>query len=200
MKTKFNVRKLVGLAMLTGLVIVLQLAGSFIHFGTFSISLVLMPVVLGAAMYGYSAGAWLGFIFGVVVLMSGDAATFYAISPFGTILTVLLKGTIAGFCAGLVYKLVAKKNETLAVALASVVCPLVNTGVFLVGCMVFFLPTVKEWAESWYEVTGRSANLAAYIFLGLVGGNFLFEFGSNLLLNPIIHRLLCIIRKNGERA
>jgi len=69
-----NTQKIVGLGLFTAIVIVLQLMGSFIRFGTFSISLVLVPVVIGAALYGAGAGAWLGFVFGVVVLLSGGAA------------------------------------------------------------------------------------------------------------------------------
>ena len=46
-----NTQKIVGLGLFTAIVIVLQLMGSFIRFGTFSISLVLVPVVIGAALY-----------------------------------------------------------------------------------------------------------------------------------------------------
>lgn len=95
-------RTVVGLGLLTAIVVVLQFVGATIKFGTFSISLVLMPIVIGAALYGVFAGAWLGLVFGVVVLLSGDAATFMAINPFGTIVTVLLKGILAGAVSGLV--------------------------------------------------------------------------------------------------
>ena len=81
-------------AILTALVIVLQLLGSFIRFGMFSISLVLVPIIIGAAMCGTKIGTWLGFIFGVAVLVSGDAASFLAIDVAGTIVTVLLKGAL----------------------------------------------------------------------------------------------------------
>ena len=73
-RTANYTKTLVGLGLLTAIVVVLQLVGSFIKFGTFSISLVLMPIVVGAALYGVGAGAWLGFVFGVVVLLSGDAS------------------------------------------------------------------------------------------------------------------------------
>jgi len=96
-----NTQKIVGLGLFTAIVIVLQLMGSFIRFGTFSISLVLVPVVIGAALYGAGAGAWLGFVFGVVVLLSGDAAAFLGVNALGTILTVLVKGTLAGLLSGL---------------------------------------------------------------------------------------------------
>ena len=172
-------------AILTALVIVLQLLGSFIRFGMFSISLVLVPIVIGAAKCGWKIGAWLGFIFGATVLISGDAAAFLAVDVLGTILTVLLKGTACGLVAGIVYKLLEKYNRYLAVIVAAIVCPVVNTGVFLLGCLVFFLPTITEWG-----VAAGFTNAAAYMFLGLAGGNFLFEVGANVVLAPVIIRIL----------
>ena len=69
------------------------------------ISLVLIPIVIGAATCGPKIGAWLGFVFGIFVLISGDAAAFLSVDIFGTIVTVLLKGTLCGLAAGYVYKL-----------------------------------------------------------------------------------------------
>ena len=102
MNNREKTRKLTGVAIFTALVIVLQLLGSFIKFGPFSVSLTLIPIVVGAALYGSAAGAWLGFVFGVVVLVSGDAAPFLAVSVAGTVFTVLVKGALAGFIAGVV--------------------------------------------------------------------------------------------------
>ena len=178
-------------AILTALVIVLQLMGSFIRFGMFSISLVLIPIVVGAALCGKYIGAWLGFVFGVVVLISGDAAAFMAVNVPGTIATVLLKGTLCGFCAGLVYDLLAKKNVYIAVIAAAIVCPLVNTGIFLIGCLLFFMELVSQWAESF----GFGENVVKYMFFGLAGGNFLFELVFNIVLSPVIVRLLSITKK-----
>ena len=89
-----------------------------LRFGTFSITLVLIPVVVGAALYGVGAGAWLGLVFGFAVLISGDAASFMVVHPLGTVLTVLCKGTAAGFVSGLAYRLLAKKSLTLAVVMS----------------------------------------------------------------------------------
>lgn len=172
-------------AILTALVIVLQLMGSFIRFGMFSISLVLIPIVIGAATCGYKIGAWLGFVFGAAVLLSGDAAPFMAIDVFGTILTVLLKGTACGLLSGLVYKALEKRNRYLAVMAAAVVCPIVNTGVFLLGCVVFFLGAITEWG-----IAEGFTNVAAYMFLVLAGGNFLLELAANIILSPVILRVL----------
>ena len=74
---KLATEKMVIGAILTALVVILQYLGSFIRFGPFSISLVLIPIVIGAATCGKLVGAWLGFMFGVAVLLSGDAAAFF---------------------------------------------------------------------------------------------------------------------------
>ena len=190
---RFNTRKLTGLALLTAVVVILQFLGAFIRFGPFSISLVLIPIVVGAALYGVLAGAWLGFVFGLVVLLSGDAAAFLVISPIGTILVVLLKGALAGLCAGAVYKALSGRNETLAVIVAAIVAPVVNTGIFLLGCLVFFLPTVREWGQAMgFE------NVGTYMIVGLVGGNFLFELLVNVILSPVIVRLVRLGRKENK--
>ena len=189
-KRKLSTETLALSAIMTALVVILQLLGSFIRFGPFSISLVLVPIVIGAATCGSWIGGWLGLVFGATVLLSGDAALFLAINVPGTILTVLVKGIACGLAAGAVYRLFEKRNRYLAVAMAAVVCPIVNTGVFLIGCGLFFLDTVALWAS------GEGQSVIVYMLLGLVGGNFLFELGSNILLSPMIVRLLNIRKKN----
>lgn len=188
MKTNFSTKSMVLGAILAALVIVLQFMGAFVKLGPFSISLVLVPIVIGAATCGASIGAWLGLTFGVVVLLSGDAAAFLAVNPVGTILTVLLKGIACGYIAGLVYKAISKHNKYLGVITAALVCPLVNTGIFLLGCFAFFMGTIAEWASAF----GFGDNVVKYMIFVLVGGNFLFELITNIVLAPIIIRLLNI--------
>lgn len=178
--------------LLTAIVVVLQLLGSFIHLGPFSVSLVLVPIVIGAATCGTLVGAWLGLAFGITVLISGDAASFLAVSVAGTVVTVLLKGIACGFFASIAYKLLERFNRYAAVVAAAVVCPIVNTGVFLIGCKLFFWETIAMWAAGF-----GFANATAYAFLGLAGANFLFELGFNIVLSPVIVRLLNIRTKQS---
>ncbi len=193
MENRNRTRRLTGVAIFTALVVVLQLLGSFIKFGPFSVSLTLIPIVVGAALYGPAAGAWLGFIFGVVVLVSGDAAPFLAVSVPGTVFTVLLKGALAGFLAGVTYALLKKTNIWVAAVCSALVCPVVNTGVFLLGCKLFFMETVAAWgAALGFDSVGR------YMVFGLVGGNFIFEVLFNILLSPVIVRLLRIAKKDED--
>lgn len=185
--SKINTRKLVLTAIITAMVVILQLMGAFIHFGQFSVSIVLIPIVIGAATCGTAVSAWLGLVFGITVLLSGDAALFLSIDFIGTIITVLLKGVACGLVAGLVYNMLKKKNKYLAVLASAIVCPIVNTGVFLLGCEVFFMDTITAWANG--------SNIIYYMLVGLVGGNFIFELAFNVILSPIVLRLLNIKQK-----
>ncbi len=168
-----STKTLVTAAILTALVVVLQSMGAFIKFGPFSISLVLVPIVIGAATCGIWAGAWLGLVFGAVVLLSGDAAPFLAINPLATILVVLVKGGACGACASLVYNGLKRFNKYAAVVASAIVCPVVNTGIFIIGCRLFFSP-----------------DSLLTILTTFVGINFFIELAINIGLAPIILRLL----------
>ncbi len=185
-KRQQQTQKLVLGAIMTGLVIILQLIGSFTtFFGPFSTAVALIPIVLGAAMCGTAVGAWLGFVFGMVVILSGGAALFFAFDVPGTIVTVLFKGTLCGLAAGFVYQLLSKFNKYIAVFAAAIICPLVNTGVFLLGCYVFFLDSATDIATTLgLNVSGMA------VFWALAMGNFALEILSNAILSPVIVRVL----------
>jgi len=187
MKTakSFNTRNLVLLALLTAIVVVLQALAAVLPVYPFTLTLVLVPIVIGSALVSTAAGGWLGLVFGLVVLLTGNANIFLAVNPAGTIIVVILKGVLAGLAAGAVYRLFAKKNKTLAVILAAIVCPIVNTGIFAIGSYVFFLPTITEWGAA-----AGYANATAFIFFGMISFNFLFEFALNIILSPAIVRLI----------
>ncbi len=180
-------------AVFTALVIVLQLLGTYTaFFGPFSTAVALIPIVIGAAICGKAIGAWLGFVFGMVVLLSGGANLFLFYNVIGTIITVLAKGIACGFAAGLVYQLLKKANTFFAVLVSSIVCPVVNTGVFLLGCAVFFLKDASDIAIK----AGLPEQTGMAVFFALAMANFLFELGSNVVLSPITVRLLNIKKKD----
>lgn len=179
-----DIKKITVTGILMAIVVVLQLMGSFIKFGPFSISLVLIPIVVGAALYGPFVGALLGFTFGLVVIISGDAAAFLAVNVIGTFITVLSKGILCGLCSGLVYKSF-KGNKTIGTILSAITCPIVNTGIFLICCLIFFMPTITEWANGL-----GFTSVGAYMIFGLVGANFLFELLTNAILSPAIIKII----------
>ena len=184
MKTK--TQKVVGMGLFTAIIVALQMLASAIKFGPFSITLVLAPIVIGAALYGIGAGAWLVLTFGVTVLISGDAAVFLTINTIGTVITVIAKGMVAGIVAAVIYKAIEKKNKTVAVVAAGITCPIVNTGIFLIGCYLFF----QDWLIAVFGTTGF-----ATVITGLVSVNFAVELGINMLLASVIVRIIDLGKK-----
>ena len=190
-------KTLVGMAIFTAIVVVLQLIASFVKFGFFTPSLVLIPIVIGTAIYGIKAGAWLGFVFGVVVLIAcitgADQGGYlmWGVNPAITALICVGKGVACGALAGLTYQLLHHKNQILATVAAAVVCPVVNTGLFCLGAVAVFKPLLLEWAAGWAAQNGMEAvSLVTYVFLGLIGINFLVELLINVVLSPVVVRIL----------
>ena len=182
-----DTKRMVYLAILTAVVFLLQYVSLFMRFATFSLTFVLVPMVIGVALCGKWAGAWLGFVFGLAVFATGDAAFFLAFDVFGTIVTVMVKGILAGLGAGLVYHFTRKLGEQVAVLIAAISAPIINTGVFVLGCYVFFYDDIA--------VLAGSGNIFPFIVTAFVGINFLIELGVNLLLSPCILRLINIKKK-----
>ncbi len=189
-KNSIDVRKMTYLAILSAIVFVLQFISLFLRFTTFSLTFVLVPIVIGVSICGVGAGAWLGFVFGLAVFATGDAALFLQFNIPATIFLVFLKGILAGLAAGLAYKLFEKTNRYLAIILAAIAAPIVNTGTFFLGCELFFFEDIAaEFAIKAEEVT-------LFIITGFIGINFIIELVVNLVLAPTIYKLIEINKKN----
>ena len=190
-KRREQTKKLALLALLTAIVAVLAYFGGFIKVGAnASIALTLIPIVIGSALLGPYAGAWLGGISGAVFFLTADAVFWLGLSIPGTIITVMLKGILSGLCAGFAYKLLEKVNRYLAVLVSAVVCPVVNTGIFILGCFVFFMDTVTGGA------TAEGMSIGGYIIIFFVGLNFVLELLANIILSPAILRIINIRKKD----
>ncbi|MBQ6336068.1 MAG: ECF transporter S component [Ruminococcus sp.] len=196
MSKKSNVYRLTGLAILTAIIIVLQIFTTFVKFGPFSITLALIPMVVGAAMYGVGAGAYLGAVLGVVVtimcITGGDVggAMVWAANPFLCAIMCVVKTAAAGCVAGLIYKALHKKNRLLAVILAAIASPIVNTGIFIIGMLIFFKDLLASWAGG--------SDILTYIIIGLTGVNFLVELGTNVVLSPIVVKIIDAVKKTNR--
>ena len=195
--TKDTQRKFVYTAMFAAVVVVLQMFVS-IPVGMFTITLTLVPVMLGAILFGPASGAFLGGVFGVVVAIqvitgaAGPASTLMLTqAPVITVVLCILKGALAGWISGLVYQAVLKtEKKKLAVILSAVACPIVNTGIFCIGLAVFYNNLLNEWA-----IAGEFANAFTFIILGLIGLNFVIEFAVNVLLIPVTLRMMKIVKR-----
>ena len=194
--SKNKTYRLTALGILTAIIIVLQIFTTFVHFGPFSITLALIPIVVGAAMFGVGAGAYLGAVFSVVVVImcitGGDPGGFlvWSANPFMCVVMCMLKGTLAGFEAGVHYRALENTNKIVATVVAALVSPIVNTGIFVLGMMIFFRDTLVAWAGD--------TPVLYYIIFGLTGINFLIEVGVNVVLSPVVVKIVDAVKKTNR--
>ncbi len=188
-KKAMSTKTLVMYALLTAIVVVLQYLGSFIKFGPFSISLVMIPVVIGGALCGPYAGAWLGFV-GALVVLQRDSGPFLAVNVLGTIATVLFKGVLSGYIAGVAYYFLKRFHVTVATFTAAFLGSFINTSIFFLGCLLFFMDEIAKWAN------GGSA--IKYLLFGMIGGNFIAELLINIVVCPVIVRLIQLYTKGKQ--
>lgn len=189
-----KIKRMVVIALLMALVIVMQaLSGIIPPVGGFTISLVLIPIVLGAALYGPTAGALLGATFGVIVYVNcitgadpGGAMVFQA-NPVLCFLVVMGKGILAGAASGGIYKALHKVNPYIAMLCAAIICPVVNTGIFVVCMFAFFIDVLSAWAAG--------ADVVGYVLTGLILANFVPELIINVVFSPAGQRIVHVVKK-----
>lgn len=189
-----KITRMAGIGLLMALVVVMQfISASIPPVGGFTISLVLIPIVLGGAVFGPGAGALLGATFGVIVYINcvtgadpGGAMVFQA-NPALCFLVVMGKGTLAGWLSALIYQTLKGKNSYVAMLMAAIICPVVNTGTFILCMALFFMEVLTAWANG-LPVVG-------YILTGLVVANFIPELIINCVFSPAGNRIVHIIKK-----
>lgn len=186
MKNKgiFNTKKIVGTGILTALLVVLQGISMIIPTGV-NLNLSLVPITIGAILYGPLAGAFLGFACGAIILVSPNTVTFFmSISPIGTVIACLLKTALAGLVAGFLYKWISRKNDMAGVIVASIVVPLINTFIFVACTSIFFMDGLRDSGVTSF----------GQIFTVLIGFNFIFEIITNTVVSPVVYRILRMAR------
>lgn len=194
MKNK-NISRMVQLAILLAVVVVLQCFMGSIRVGATSFSVVLVPIVVGAIILGPAAGAFLGFAFGLVVLIYGitgqDAFTnlLFQAHPVFTSIICLGKGAAAGWGAGMLYKLLEKISPFLASVAAAASAPVLNTGLFILGGLTL----VRGTLEANLAAFGADS-VVVFLVIGCAGVNFLVEFLVNLVLSPTIYRIVTVVK------
>ena len=186
-QTSKKTRSTAILGIFSAIIVVLQLMSYFIKIGTFNLSLVLIPVVLGAYLYGAKTGAILGGVFGITVTvccfagLDGGGYILVQASPVITSAVCIVKGVAAGLCAGLVASAFKNKKPYLAIMASAIVAPLVNTGLFVSAMFLFFKDILAQWSGG--------TNVVTYAIVGLVGVNFIIELVINVAMAPAMLRV-----------
>ena len=185
MNKRSSTRNIVITGLLLALEIVFQIVGNYVQIGLVNINLTLVTVVLAGVLCGPMYAAILGAFNGVMALFSPSTiATFMPINPWATVFICLIKCTIAGVVSAYAYKLISKKNKLVALIVASVLVPIINTGIFAVGALIFF----RTFLES--GISAQFPNIGAFLIFGVIIWNFVFEFTSSLILGPTIGMIL----------
>lgn len=183
---KKKIKTLTEIAIFSALIVLLQVLATSINFGSFPITLTLIPIIVAGCVYGELVGAFLGFVFGAVVsimVVTGadpSGATMFSAHPIITVATCLLKGILAGYLSALAYKRLKVKNEKLRVVIAAAICPVVNTLILYISLMIFFDTSLK-------------ALIGAFISI-----NFVIELLINVLLAPGLTGLILRNKKRYE--
>ena len=197
---KSKISRMVQLGLLLGIVVVLQCYLGNIVVGATSFSVVLVPIVVGGILLGPGAGAFLGFAFGLVVLIRGmtgqDAFTnmLFTAQPLFTVVICLVKGMAAGWASGMVYRILESINVTVASFAAAAAAPIVNTGLFILGGLTLVRKTLAANLDAF-----GADSVLIFLVVGCAGVNFLVEFGVNMILAPGINRVIRVIKQKTYR-
>lgn len=188
------------LGILFALVIVLQ---SIASFGVINICLCLIPITLGAMLFGWKSGLALGTTFGVVAAFWGivgkDIFTLYLFqaNPFMTIVICLVKGAACGVVPALLYKWISginklgKGKNIFAAIAAAISAPIANTGVFALGCTIIMDDVTSVAAQLGLV----KENFVVLLFVGLISVNFFIELAINAVFSPALGKLTAILEK-----
>lgn len=190
-----NIKKITGVAIVLAIEIILQVFGNFlVSLSGVNINLSLIPIAIASIVYGPFAGGLLGLVNGVIVLFSPSTqAVFFQYAPLGTVLTCLLKCTIAGIIAGFAFKLLKNKNEFVACIVAAILVPIINTGLFALGAFTVMLEAIKA-------SNSGNEDVLKYVFLTMIGLNFIIEFAITTVLTPAVEKIRKIMTRSDKHA
>lgn len=178
MNNRKLIGKMAGTALLAALIFIFQIIGNYVSIAGISINLALIPIAIGAILYGPWAGLLLGAVNGICVLPG--SGLFLGINPWMTVLCCVLKTGLAGFIAGWLFKLFKGKGLILGMIICSLIIPVINTGIF----SLFALTVFKDGLIAYFGVD--NAAFVSFLFVGLIGLNFIFEITSIAILSPSI--------------
>ena len=173
---------------ITGLLLAIEIIFQCISMlipGGVNFNLSLIPITIGAILYGPFVGGFLGFMAGVIILVSPNTVdVFLSVSPIATVFCCLVKTCIAGLVAGFIFNLIKKKNDVIAAIVASIIVPLFNTFIF-----TFF---AYFWFKDALHFTSYSEILYA-----VIGLNFVIELVTTIIVAPTLYKMVLTRKGNN---
>ncbi len=204
MKTITNKKtlKMVQLALFAAIILLMTFTPlGYIRTPGLEITLLVIPVTVGAVILGPGAGAILGGVFGVTSFiqcfgMSPFGTALLSISFVGTLVLCLVPRVLMGWLAGLVYKGMKKVDKTnvFSHAAANLAGPLLNTLFFMTALIAIFFNT--EYIQGFVTATG--ATNAFHFVILFVGLNGLLEALICFVVGTSVSKAIEIfVRKSG---
>ncbi len=196
----FSAKNIAYFGVLTALEVVLLFFGSAVPVGSggASLNFSLLPIVIGAILLGPFAGGILGLISGIVISimvvtgLQGPVFLYlFQAQPFMIILICLLKTTAAGVVSGWLHRLIKRKNGTVAGFVSALSAPIVNTALFILGCLCIS-GAVEDSALEFGLGYGSAFSIIILVF---VTYNFFIEFAINLVFAPALCTIVRVMEK-----
>lgn len=192
---------LVQLAILAGILLFLEVTGlGYIRIPAISMTIMQVPVIIGAIVLGPAAGAILGAVFGLTSFAQAFGkdplgAALLSINPLGLFITTVVTRTLMGWLCGLIYQGIRsiKLNINVKLGIASLSGALLNTLFFMSSLLLFFFHTeaVQEIARG---IGTTSPLLFAIVLVGVQG---LIEAGICALLGTAIARAVLRVQRKS---
>lgn len=182
-KKRNGIYKMVLIAMFIALMMVMNFTpiGYITVTGAFSITLMTVPVALGAACTGKLGGTILGFVFGLTSFLQAfgigfmidpSASPLFNENPVAYTITCFIPRIITGFVAGLIFSLFEKRGKTniLAFGISSAIVPMLNTALFMSSYVLFYSDTSFGGAVMTVLLTILTLNFLVELLVTTIAG------------------------------
>ena len=150
---KFNTLYMVQLALMIAIIVIMSFTPlGYMPIGVFQLTLLTVPVAVGAILLGPKGGAICGLAFGLTSFYKSMSGLLFPINPIGCFITSVIPRIIEGFLTGCIfsslYKL--KKIRPVSFLISSLACPVLNTILYMSCIVIFFYHTdvVQSWAPN----------------------------------------------------
>ena len=155
----------------------------YLRLGAVEMTFIMIPVAVGAITLGEKSGAFLGLVFGISSFIqcfgiSPFGAALLAINPLFTFIMCLVPRILMGYFCGIIYKALCKMKKGVAVVIASLSAPVINTALFMLSLILLFGKT-----EFVMGLRAGTENIWAFI-IAFVGLNGLLEIVGTTLISP----------------
>lgn len=182
-KSVFSTKYLVELALLVAIILLMAFTPiGYIKTAGLEITLIVVPVAVGAVTLGPTAGAILGGVFGITSFiqcfgMSAFGTLLLGVNPFFTFLVCVPTRILEGWFTGLIFDGLKKTKlpSGASVTIANLCCPLLNTAFFMGTLVTLFAGTMREQ----FGMTKVIPFIAAFVGInGLIEAAVCFGLGA----------------------